>query len=38
LLTEKSELEKLMHIGATKAQEIAQKTLTSVYEKVGFAK
>ncbi len=38
LLTEKAELEKLMHAGAAKAQQIAEKTLATVYEKVGFAR
>ena len=37
LLNDRGELEKLMHSGAKQAQEIAQKTLASVYEKVGFA-
>lgn len=37
LLNDRGELEKLMHNGAKQAQEIAQKTLASVYEKVGFA-
>ena len=38
LLTEKSELEKLMHEGSSRAQEIARETLATVYEKIGFAK
>ena len=38
LLDDRAELEKLMHDGAKQAQEIAQKTLANVYEKVGFAK
>lgn len=37
LLNDRGELEKLMHSGAKQAQEIAQKTLAKVYEKVGFA-
>ena len=37
LLNDRGQLEKLMHKGAQQAQEIAQKTLASVYEKVGFA-
>ncbi len=37
LLNDRGELEKLMHSGAKQAQEIAQKTLANVYEKVGFA-
>lgn len=38
LLNEKTELEKLMQDGAIRAQQIAQQTLTRVYEKVGFAR
>ena len=37
LLTDKAELEKLMHDGATRAGEIAAKTVDAAYEKIGFA-
>jgi tryptophanyl-tRNA synthetase len=38
LLTDKSELEKLIHDGASRAGEIAAKTIDAAYEKIGFAK
>jgi tryptophanyl-tRNA synthetase len=37
LLTDKSELETLMHNGADRAIEIAQETIDAVYAKIGFA-
>ena len=37
LLTDKAELEKLMHDGATRAGKIAAKTVDAAYEKIGFA-
>jgi tryptophanyl-tRNA synthetase len=37
LLNDKSELEALMHDGANRATEIAAKTITNVYAKIGFA-
>ena len=36
LLADKSELEKMMHDGALRAREVASKTVTDVYSKVGF--
>lgn len=38
LLTDKAELEKLMHNGASRAGEIAANTVEAVYQKIGFAK
>ena len=38
LLTDKSELKKLMHDGASRAGAIAAKTIDLAYEKIGFAK
>lgn len=38
LLTDKAELEKLMHEGASRAGEIAAKTVDTAYEKIGFVK
>lgn len=37
LLTDKAQLEKLMHAGAASAREIASQTIAKVYEKIGFA-
>ena len=38
LLTDKAQLEKLMHDGAIRAGQIAAKTIEAAYQKIGFAK
>lgn len=38
LLTDKAQLEKLMHDGANRASQIAAKTIEAAYQKIGFAK
>lgn len=38
LLSDKAQLEKLMHEGALRASEIAAKTIEAAYEKIGFSR